>query len=73
MPSDVIAGGALLLLKVMNVSLSGMAISISITVPFLNMTKQFVEHKTVLHNISLYARPGQKVAFVVQRVLVKPP
>ena len=73
MPSEAIAGGALLLLKVPNVSLSGMAISISITVPFLNMTKQFVENKTVLHNISLYARPGQKVAFVVQRVLVKPP
>lgn len=150
-----IAGGALLILKVPNVSLSGMAISISITVPFLNMTKQFVgnigqvshqinavvmglagaerifslldqepetdegyvtlvnvreqdgqlvecaeqtgmwawkhphqadgtvtytrqtgdvrlfdvdfgyvEEKTVLHNISLYAKPGQKVAFV---------
>ncbi|MGN0295196.1 MAG: ABC transporter ATP-binding protein [Lachnospiraceae bacterium] len=150
-----IAGGALLILKVPNVSLSGMAISISITVPFLNMTKQFVgnigqvshqinavvmglagaerifdlmdqepetdegyvtlvnvreqdgqlvecaehtgmwawkhphqadgtvtytrqtgdvrlfdvdfgyvEDKTVLHNISLYAKPGQKVAFV---------
>ena len=150
-----IAGGALLVLKVPNVSLSGMAVSISITVPFLNMTKQFVgnigqvshqinavvmglagagrifdlldqepetdegyvtlvnvreqdgrlvecaeqtglwawkhphqadgtvtytrqtgdvrlfdvdfgyeENKTVLHNISLYAKPGQKVAFV---------
>ncbi len=35
------AGGALLLLKVPNLSLSGMALSISITVPFLNMEKQF--------------------------------
>ncbi len=35
------AGGALLLLKVPNVSLSGLALSISITVPFLNMEKQF--------------------------------
>ncbi len=34
-------GGALLLLKVPNLSLSGMALSISITVPFLNMEKQF--------------------------------
>ena len=35
------AGGTLLLLKVPNLSLSGMALSISITVPFLNMEKQF--------------------------------
>ena len=35
------AGGALLFLKVPNLSLSGMALSISITVPFLNMEKQF--------------------------------
>ncbi len=36
-----IVGGALLISGVPNVSLSGMAISISIVVPFLNMTKQF--------------------------------
>ncbi len=36
-----IVGGVLLALKVPNLSLSGMALSISITVPFLNMTKQF--------------------------------
>ena len=36
-----IVGGLLLLFQVPNVSLSGMAISISIVVPFLNMTKQF--------------------------------
>ena len=36
-----IVGGTLLLLNVPNISLSGMAISISIVVPFLNMTKQF--------------------------------
>ena len=35
------AGGALLLMKVPNLSLSGMALSISITVPFLNMERQF--------------------------------
>ena len=35
------AGGLLLLLQVPNLSLSGMAISISIVVPFLNMTRQF--------------------------------
>ena len=149
-----IAGGILLATNVPNLSLSGLALSISITVPFLNMTKQFagnigqvshqinsvvmglagtariyalldeepevdngyvtlvnareedgkiiecehrtnmwawkhphgdgtvtytklegdvrltdvdfsyVEGKTVLHNVSLYAKPGQKVAFV---------
>lgn len=37
-----VAGGALLLLKVPNISISKMAVSISIVVPFLNMTKQFV-------------------------------
>ncbi len=36
-----IVGGVLLALKAPNLSLSGMALSISITVPFLNMTKQF--------------------------------
>ena len=35
------AGGVLLFLKVPNLSLSGMALSISITVPFLNMERQF--------------------------------
>ena len=36
-----IAGGILLVLDVPNVSVSGMAVSISIVVPFLNMTKNF--------------------------------
>ena len=36
-----LAGGTLLLAGVPNLSLSGMAFSISIVVPFLNMTKQF--------------------------------
>ncbi len=36
-----IAGGFLYLNNVPNVSISGMAISISVVVPFLNMTKQF--------------------------------
>ncbi len=34
-------GGLLLLAKVPNLSISGMALSISIVIPFLNMTKQF--------------------------------
>ena len=36
-----VAGGFLLMAGVPNVSISGMALSISIVVPFLNMTKQF--------------------------------
>ena len=132
-----VAGGILLVLDVPNISVSGMAVSISIIVPFLNMTKQFAgninqvsnqdeqpekdngyvtlvnakeengvltecsertglwawkhphtaegtvtytkltgdvrlfdvdfaytEGKTVLKNVSIYAKPGQKVAFV---------
>lgn len=37
-----LAGGILLIFRLPNLSISGMAISISIVVPFLNMTKQFV-------------------------------
>lgn len=37
-----VVGGILLIFNLPNVSISGMAISISIVVPFLNMTKQFV-------------------------------
>ena len=37
-----VVGGILLLCNVPNVSFSGLAVSISIVVPFLNMTKQFV-------------------------------
>ncbi len=36
-----LTGGVLLYLKTPNISLSGMALNISIVVPFLNMTKQF--------------------------------
>ena len=36
-----LAGGLLLALGTPNVSLSGMALSIAVVVPFLNMTKQF--------------------------------
>ena len=36
-----LVGGALMLAGAPNVSISGMAFSISIVVPFLNMTKQF--------------------------------
>ena len=121
-----LAGGLFLLSGTGNVSLSGAAFSISIVVPFLNMTKQFAgnvgqvsfqinsvvmgiagaqrifelmdqkpetdegyvtlvnakeengviseceertgiwawKNKTVLHNVTIYAEPGQKVAFV---------
>ena len=37
-----IAGGGLMIFHLPNLSISGMAIGISIVVPFLNMTKQFV-------------------------------
>lgn len=37
-----VTGGILMIYDLPNVSISGMAISISIVVPFLNMTKQFV-------------------------------
>lgn len=37
-----VAGGLLMVWNVPNISISGMAINISIVVPFLNMTKQFV-------------------------------
>ena len=43
-------GGALLVLKVPNVSISGMALSISIVVPFLNMTKQFTGNVNQVSN-----------------------
>ena len=48
-----IAGGILYIAKAPNPSLSGMAISISIVVPFLNMTKQFVGNiNQVSHQIN---------------------
>ena len=48
-----LVGGLLLLAKVPNISLSGLALSISITVPFLNMTKQFVGNiNQVSHQIN---------------------
>lgn len=37
-----VVGGILLIFGLPNVSISGMAVSISIVIPFLNMTKQFV-------------------------------
>lgn len=47
------AGGIFLLLKVPNVSISGKLLSISITVPFLNMTKQFAGNiNQVSHQIN---------------------
>jgi len=46
-------GGALLLSGTPNLSISGLAISISIVVPFLNMTKQFVGNiNQVTHQIN---------------------
>jgi len=43
-------GGALLVLKVPNLSFSGMALSLSITVPFLNITKQFTGNISQISN-----------------------
>lgn len=37
-----VVGGALMLINFPNISISGLALNISIVVPFLNMTKQFV-------------------------------
>lgn len=48
-----ITGGILLLLNVKNLSISGLGMSISIVVPFLNMTKQFVGNiNQVSHQIN---------------------
>ncbi|MBR5496080.1 MAG: ATP-binding cassette domain-containing protein, partial [Oscillospiraceae bacterium] len=48
-----IAGGLLLITNAPNLSFSGMAISISIVVPFLNMTKQFIGNiNQVSHQIN---------------------
>jgi len=48
-----LAGGALLLAKVPNVSFSGLPLGISIAVPFLNMTKQFAGNiNQVSHQIN---------------------
>ena len=47
------AGGVLLVTNVPNISLSGLAMGISIVVPFLNMTKQFVGNiNQVSHQIN---------------------
>lgn len=45
-----LTGGVLMLAKAPNVSLSGMAIGISIVVPFLNMTKQFCGNVSQVSN-----------------------
>lgn len=45
-----LAGGLLLISKAPNVSISGLAISISIVVPFLNMTKQFAGNVSQVSN-----------------------
>ncbi len=45
-----LAGGLLLLYKAPNLSLSGLPISISIVVPFLNMTKQFAGNVSQVSN-----------------------
>ena len=45
-----VVGGILLLCKVPNVSISGLAMSISIVVPFLNMTRQFVGNISQVSN-----------------------
>lgn len=43
-------GGALLITEAKNISISGMAIGISIVVPFLNMTKQFTGNVSQVSN-----------------------
>lgn len=43
-------GGVLLVLEVPNLSLSGAALSLSVTVPFLNITKQFCSNITQISN-----------------------
>lgn len=45
-----LAGGLLLINKVPNVSVSGMALSISVVVPFLNMAKQFAGNVNQVSN-----------------------
>ncbi len=45
-----VVGGILLLCNVPNVSISGLAMSISIVVPFLNMTRQFVGNISQVSN-----------------------
>ena len=45
-----VVGGILMLCKVPNVSISGLAMSISIVVPFLNMTRQFVGNISQVSN-----------------------
>lgn len=45
-----VVGGVLMLCKVPNVSISGLAMSISIVVPFLNMTRQFVGNISQVSN-----------------------
>ena len=45
-----LTGGILLLTKAPNISISGMAIGISIVVPFLNMTKQFAGNISQVSN-----------------------
>ena len=48
-----IAGGAFLLAKIPNISISGLPLGISIAVPFLNMTKQFAGNiNQVSHQIN---------------------
>lgn len=51
-----ISGGLLLTLGITNISLSGLALSISIVVPFLNMTRQFIGNiNQVTHQINSVA------------------
>jgi len=43
-------GGAMVIMNTPNISISGMAISVSIVIPFLNMTKQFSGNIAMLSN-----------------------
>ena len=55
-----LAGGILLLTGAPNLALSGMAFSISIAVPFLNMTKQFAGGKMPKSMRRLMGKKGGK-------------
>lgn len=66
-------GGVLLIAKVPNLSISGMALSISILVPFLNMTKQFTGNVNQLsQQVNFIVMAGAGAARVFKLIDEKP-
>ena len=63
-------GGLLLALKVPNLSLSGMALQISIVVPFLNMTKQFAGQVGQISTFEPFSAPLPSQLLQCARVLI---